>query len=165
MSTYDYIFMATNLEPADVAKRLAESLQLRLVQTSDGGVAIGRPIAEGRVEQVGGEVLPNIYADPSADPDDESLPDGYTVVWQIRYTGGDEDIQLAEARTLFRQMTEKEPWPAVHTHGLDTLVAAWHPGMGLREFPPGVSVYSSDRQIWAPYRQRITTTGEGGPAR
>jgi hypothetical protein len=154
MSTHEYIFVATDLDPKQVAERLSELLGLTVIPTADGGVALGRRIAEGRVEQVGGEVYRNIYASYSDLPEEQTILDGYSIVWGIRYTGGDEDVQASEARKLFGEVTEKARWPALLLHGLERLVAAWRPELGLREYVPAVSVDDEDRQIWEPYQQK-----------
>ena len=154
MSTYEYIFIATDLEPEDVANLASGPLELRVVRDADGNVVMGRPASEGRPGRVGGEVGRNVYAYPFDDPEEESVIDGYKIVWTIRYTERTYDIQLAEARKLFTEMTDKAPWPILLVHGLDVVVAAWHPQLGLREFPPGTSVGREHRSRWEPYRQR-----------
>src|SRR5262245_27918762 len=105
MATYEYIFIGTDQEPADVAAQLSAVLDVRA--SADAGVIVGRPARGGLPGRVGGELGPNIYADPDPEPRDESVIDGYELVWSIGYTDRKYDIQLAEARALFTELAGK----------------------------------------------------------
>jgi hypothetical protein len=152
MSTYEYIFIATDLGPEEVAEQLSALLDLRVTHNADGEVVLGRPASEGLAGRVGGELGPNIYAYPSEDRDEPSALDGYALVWTIRYTNRNDDIQLAEARVLFSEVTKAATWPLLLLHGLDFVVAAWRADFGLREFPAGTTPEAKHRELWEPFR-------------
>lgn len=151
MSVQEHIFIRTDLPPEDVAARLATSLNMKAFTGRKGGVFLSRPSRADKEKEVGGEVASNYLADPLATGDEQSLLDDYEVVWDLGYTGRDRGIQLREARLIFEELASAGLWPAVLVAGLDTLVAAWGPEIGLTWFPPGTSPDAEQRDVWRPY--------------
>jgi hypothetical protein len=64
------------------------------------------------------------------------------------------DRDGAEARWLFDDISARLAHQVLLTKGMDLLVAAWSPSLGLTEFPVGTSVDAEDRDLWAPYAIR-----------
>ncbi|MFI7432516.1 hypothetical protein [Micromonospora haikouensis] len=153
MSSFEHVFIRTQLGAADLAAELSALLGLELTRDGEGGVYLSRPASAGRPGVVGGELYGNRYAYPLNDPEEESLIDGYDLVWDIGYSRRDGDVQLDEARRLFEEMTTKGWWPVVLLQGLDLLLACWDIRRGYQEFPPGTSPDVDHRALWVPYRQ------------
>ncbi|WP_431974793.1 hypothetical protein [Micromonospora haikouensis] len=155
MSSFEHALIRTQLRAADLAAELSPLLGLELTRDDEGSVYLSRPASDGRPGIVGGRLYRNRYGYPLNDPDEESLIDRYDLVWDIGYSRRDEDMQLAEAQRLFREMTSTGRWPAVLLRGLDLLVACWDVHCGYRDFPPGTSPDVDHRALWAPCRQPL----------
>lgn len=153
MSAQEHIFIGADVDPEAVADQLSGTLGLTVTHGARGEIFLSRPAQEDQSAEVGGEVYPNEFADPAAEPDEESLLDGYGIVWDIGYTGRDRAVQLTEAETLFYELAEKAIWPMALVRGLDLLIAAWNPHSGLRRFPENTTPDNKDRALWAHYRQ------------
>ncbi|WP_433688994.1 hypothetical protein ACQP0I_13835 [Micromonospora carbonacea] len=153
MSSFKHALIRTQLGAANLAAELFPLLGPELTRDDEGSVHLSRPASDGRPGIVGGKLYRNRYGYPLNDPEEESLVDGYNLVWDIGYSRRDEDIQLDEAQRLFREITSTGRWPAVLLRGLDLLVACWDIHCGYRDFPPGTSPDIDHRALWAPYRQ------------
>ncbi|GAA0406809.1 hypothetical protein GCM10009541_57420 [Micromonospora gifhornensis] len=157
MSVQEQIFINADSSPDEVAEQLAASLSMRKFAGSKGGVYVSRPARWGVSggKEVGGEVADNYLADAQASQAEQSLLDGYQILWDFGYTGRDRDIQLAEARLAFTELAASALWPAALIAGLDTLIAAWDPVLGLTWFPPGTTPDADSRQLWYRYFERL----------
>ena len=153
MSTSDQIYLATGgLSPADVAGRIATALDMDVL-TDDHGVRVLDREKPG-VPWFGGDVDVNgdfVYQPEDHTPDDDSVSDGYDVLWDIGSSARDEDAIHAAARAFFDRVAERLPWPALFVVNFQRLVAAYRPGDGVVEFPPHTSPDSPDRSVWEPF--------------
>ncbi|MEU4157713.1 hypothetical protein [Actinoplanes sp. NPDC026670] len=150
MSDTEQIFLRCDLAPDEAAHRLAHSLGLDLkVDGSDA--VLSRPASAGRPGRVGGPLRINQYADPSGDPDDVSVLDGYDLVWEMWYTRHDDPVQRDEVRLLFEKVAARMPWPALLLTNLDLLLAAFDPATGVRWFPEGTTPDLEHRALWSDY--------------
>ncbi|MGC1210865.1 MAG: hypothetical protein WA890_06290 [Micromonospora sp.] len=131
--------------------RLAAALNMKLFTGKRGGVFLSRPAQADRTKEVGGELDRNYLADPQATGEEQSLLDDYDIVWDLGYTGRDREVQLQEAQLVFDEIASEALWPAALVAGLDILVAAWDPRLGLTRFPPGTSPDGDQRSVWEPY--------------
>jgi hypothetical protein len=122
-----------------------------LTRDDDGKVFLARS-AHSNQGAVGGEVYENFLADPAAEPDDESAIDEYNIVFDVGFTGRDRNTQMAEAESLFLDLTSKLPWPALLVGGVDLLLAAWSQELGLHLYPESATVDATDRPKWEAYR-------------
>ncbi|MEV5961379.1 hypothetical protein AB0L70_06410 [Kribbella sp. NPDC051952] len=93
-------------------------------------------------------VRPNHHVEPDADPEDVQAIDDYPVEIDI-WLGEDAAAQLQEARLVFDRLVQLRPEVAMLLcHDIDTLVAAYRPGRGVQEFPPGTSIDVPDAALW-----------------
>ena len=152
MADVDHIFVKTDTRPADVAPLLGELLGMDVTHANSGKVYLSRPAPGGGPGEVGGEVYENRFAYPFDEPEEESVIDGYPVVFDVIHTLKDPEVQLSEAKRIFEELTRKAVWPVVLLQGLDLLVAAWTPELGVTWFPDRVTPDASDRSRWLPYR-------------
>lgn len=148
MSTFEHIFIHTDLAPEGVAAELASRMHVEFSRDDEGKVYLSRPASDGRPGVVGGELSVNRYSYPLDEPEEESVIDGYSVVWDVGYSRRDGEVQRDEARRLFTELTAVSPWPVLLLHGLDLLVAAWEPRSGYRDFPPGTTPDFVHRALW-----------------
>ncbi|MEH0844941.1 hypothetical protein V6U81_21390 [Micromonospora sp. CPCC 205711] len=155
MSTLEHIFIHTQDSPEDVAARISSALGMKTSTGPDNGIYLGRPAEADPEKEVGGEVARNYLAYPSEIPEEQSLLDAYEILWDFGYTGRKRDVQLTEARRAFEQLSAARMWPAVLVAGLDTLVAAWDPVLGLTWFPPGTTPDANDRSAWQGYLAQL----------
>jgi len=146
MSTVDHIIMNTGLPPAEVARRLAETLDMNITERY-GRMIVSTELAD-RPGVVGGDVDANVYGQ---DPEERSVLDGYDTAWSVRCTVNDEDVLHREAEAIFTRLTDKLPWPALLIRNLTWLVAAWHPRLGRRDFPEKTTPGERDEAQWTPY--------------
>ncbi|WFE40279.1 hypothetical protein [Micromonospora sp. WMMD998] len=157
MSTFEHIFIRTDLDPAGLAAELASLMGLEASRDEAGKVYLSRPASDGRPGIIGGEIYGNSYTYPLDDPEEESVIDGYNLVWDLGYSRRDRNVQLDESRRMFRDVTTLGRWPAVLLQGLDLLIAVWSPRSGYHEFPPGTSPDVDHRSLWEQYRQTPST--------
>jgi hypothetical protein len=153
MSTTDTIFLSIKAPLGVVADRLCSELGLKKVVDKKGSVYLGQEFSNGVVREVGGEISENPYL-PEEDPtpDEISILDGYEVAWVIRVLPMSEERLHITSRELFMRVVSAIPaWPALLVQNLDALVAASRPGIGLMEFPDGISPDGDAREMWRPY--------------
>ncbi len=153
VSVQEHIFFRAKSDHAAVADSLAEVLGMTVIHGYDGKIFVSRAARGDSAEEVGGEVYPNLFADPSAQPDEESLLDSYDTVLDVGYTGRDREVQMSEARALFDELAAQPKWPMALVEGLEMLIAAWDPALGLRWFPPHTTPDPKDRAQWEEYRR------------
>ena len=91
----------------------------------------------------------NLVSYPFDDRAEESVIDGYDVVWTIRYTGRDPGVRRHEADTLFDELARTVSRPALLPSDLALLVAAFQPGAGVHRFPEGTTPDAEDRAAWS----------------
>ncbi|WP_091606108.1 hypothetical protein [Micromonospora mirobrigensis] len=153
MSTFEHIFLRSDLGLIETANEVAVLLGLEVSRDAKEDVFLSRPAADGRGGTVGGQIYRNYYAYPFEDPDEISVIDGYNIVWDIGYTRRDPDLQLDEARRLSRQLAGAGPWAGVLLRGLDLLIAAWDAASGYHELQDGTTPDSKHQELWRPFRQ------------
>ncbi|MGC5663742.1 hypothetical protein ACN261_25510 [Micromonospora sp. WMMD723] len=151
MSTLEHFFIHTQDPPEVAAAHIASAIGMTVSTDHNNGIYLSRSAQTDPTKEVGGEIARNYLAYPSEIPEEQSLLDGYEVLWDFAYTGRNRDIQMKEARRAFEQLTTARLWPAVLVAGLDTLVAAWNPTLGLTWFPPGTSPDADDYAAWSDY--------------
>ncbi|MEU1844176.1 hypothetical protein [Micromonospora sediminicola] len=151
MSTLEHIFIHTQDPPDRVADRIASTVGMKTSVGPENAIYLSRPAQYDPTREVGGEIALNYLAYPSDVPEEQSLLDAYEIMWDFGYTGRNRDIQLTEARKVFEQLSAARLWPAALVGGLDSLVAAWDPNLGLTWFPPGTSPDAVDRPSWQGY--------------
>lgn len=154
MSTTDQIYLATGLPPADVARRLAESLDLTVREDELGVVVYQRREVDGVVHEFGGPLERNLKA-PA--PEDASVTDGYDTQWDVHLHPQDEDELHRRARAAFDVVTGRLGWPGVLVLDVDVLAAARRAGEAVVEFPAGTTPFLPGRAVWEPY----ALTGKG----
>ncbi|WP_112237428.1 hypothetical protein [Kribbella monticola] len=153
MSDDDNIFLATGDPVADVARWLAETLQMTPVEEEpDNRLIRLRGPARSADGSVVLTVRPNGYV--NADPDEEAQAiDRYPIdidVWYAEQT--DEELQTMEARLVFDELVETRPdTPILLSHNLSTLTAAHLPGKGTHYFDPAPSLDEPDLEKWQPW--------------
>jgi hypothetical protein len=151
MSESEEILLHTGLPPEEVAARLADVLNTRVVRTSTGELSVRRPAVAEPIRSIGGDVIPNPPEDDLL-PGDESVYDNYDTIYSLWLSGPtDEDLLHAESSRLFDEIVAKLPWPAAHTKVSGWLYSAFSPGVGRTDYPPGTSYGAEDRHLWQPY--------------
>lgn len=155
MSVQEHIFIRTDLSPEEVARRVASVLAMDFSIGKTAAILLSRPAHAHEGKQIGGEVAENYLADPHATGEEASLLDDYEIIWDLGYTGRERPVQLAEARLLFTELASAALWPAALVAGLDVLVAAWDPSLGLTWFPPGTSPDADQRHAWQRYGRGV----------
>jgi len=152
MSNVEHILLHTGLSPEQVAERLAESLGATLTRHEQGEVSVRRVVSTGNAEgTVGGLVAENDEYKDHPETDVESIYNGYDTLYEIWSTIPREDLQHADAKTIFSEITARLHWPAAHAEEGGSLYSAWDPKLGRTDFPPGTSVDSPHRDLWKAY--------------
>lgn len=155
MSTLEHVFIHTQDPPEVAAAHISSAVGMKISTGPDNGIYLSRPAHADPTKEVGGEVARNFLAYPPDIPEEQSLLDGYEILWDFAYTGRNRDVQLEEARLAFEQLTTARLWPAVLVAGLDTLVAAWNPVLGITWFPPDTSPDADDYAAWSGYLAQL----------
>ncbi|MEV6634047.1 hypothetical protein AB0M54_25180 [Actinoplanes sp. NPDC051470] len=140
----------TDRPPAETAAVLAPLAGLEIQRGSRDQLILGRSARLGP-GRVGGELL----LDNTGEPDWRTNPlrsmfDAFPTVFEVQYTGRDEDVQLAEARLLFGELTAA-PLLLALIQAVDFVLAISIPGTGVVTMPAGTSPYEEDRDLWLPY--------------
>ncbi|MQA24853.1 MAG: hypothetical protein GEU94_05145 [Micromonosporaceae bacterium] len=154
----DEILLCTGLPPERAAEMLAQTLQATLAVYESVPVVYRRVVGEWHDRAtVGGKVCKNYLRDETAAPHEQSIYDsGYDTIYEVWLSSavpGDvgESLQAEEARRIFTEITERMPFPTVHTDGSALILSAWDPKLGRTDFPPGTGYDEEDRQHWEPY--------------
>ena len=101
MSTFEHIFIHTDLAPEGVAAELAGRMRVEFSRDDKGRVYLSRPASDGRPGVVGGELSVNRYSYPLDEPEEESVIDGYSVVWDVGYSRRDGEAQRDDDRFAY----------------------------------------------------------------
>lgn len=152
MADFEHIFLRSDLPLDQLADEITVALGLQQVRTADNRIVLKRPPRTVNSGETGGDIYVNFFADLSGDPEDEAIFDGHQYVWDIGYTGRDEDVQVEEARQFFNDLVEAGRWPVILLRGLGVLLAAWSPDAGVCWFPPRTSPDANHRDRWQAYR-------------
>lgn len=155
MSTSDNVFLATS-EPIDqVARWLADVIDLEPMQAADAleGEHVFRGAARTPQREIIAVVAPNGYIEVDPAPDEVSAIDRYAIDVTIRLVGRkDEQLQLRETQAVFDALTQSRPDIAMLlVHNLDTLVAAHLPGTGTHTFDEPITPDAPDIETWRPW--------------
>ncbi|MEU8222549.1 hypothetical protein [Kribbella sp. NPDC048915] len=150
MADSDEIFLALN-EPLEVAaERIAAVVGLEF--NGDLRADTGALQYKARARTCDGTI--GVYIGPNTfqpDPDEVQAMDGYGVVVDVQYRTH-KALQAEEARRIFdRLVAELDDVPALLSHNLEWLVAAYLPGRETHTFDPGVSLDDPDVDIWSPW--------------
>lgn len=84
---------------------------------------------------MGGQLYPNHEPDAEPSDDEFSFTDSFPTVFEVGYPGWDPDIQRAEARRLFEELSSTIPFRVALVSGFDILVAVSGQASALSRFP------------------------------
>ncbi|WP_433157659.1 hypothetical protein [Kribbella sp. CA-247076] len=151
MAEQENIFLQSGAAIGDEAKLIQDLLGLEPIPNAEGagpdvhGLRGPAATADGMVGYV---IQPNGHVDPNAEPDEVQAFDDYQVEIDI-WLGARGPTQAQEARLVFDRLVEARPEvPMLLCHDLTLLVAAYRPGHGIHEFPPGTTVDAPDAAHW-----------------
>lgn len=150
MRAREYLFLRTTEPVAAVADELRKRYDLEPIPNgSDDPDEIGlRGPARTADATAGYEIQPNTYAVFEPEPDEVQAIDGYPVEVGV-WLGKDEGTQQQEARLVFDDQVRTQPDVAVLLcHNVSGLVAAYLPGRGVHEFPPGTTIDVAHQDLW-----------------
>lgn len=156
MAQRENIFIAAPLDVAGLATTLIDGLGLEPIE-ADGyaqdSTDIGlRGPAHTASGLIGLRVYRNGFADPDAQPQDAQAFDAYPLQIDLWLPGSAESAQQAEGRAVFDAVVKvMRSVPALLTHDLNVLIAAYLPGMGTKDFNPPVMVDMEDHASWGPW--------------
>ncbi|HWD81812.1 MAG TPA: hypothetical protein VG497_23110 [Kribbella sp.] len=147
MADSDEIFLALS-EPLEVAaERVARVLGLEF--NGDLRAESGELQYKGRARTSDGVF--GVYIGPNTfepEPDEVQAMDGYALVVDVQYRTHKPE-QAEEARLAFDALTEGLPdVPALLSHNVVMLVAAYLPGSGTHVFEPGTTLDDPDMSAW-----------------
>jgi hypothetical protein len=152
MAARENIFLLATWSVPDEVKALAGILGLEAIpDTSSAGP--DQYGLRGPAQTVEGGVLgyliqPNRHAEPDPAPEDVQAIDGFQIEVDI-WLGNDEAAQQREARLVFDRLVAARPETGMALcHDLDLLVAAYRPGYGVFDFPPGTTVDAEHAELW-----------------
>lgn len=150
MADGDEIFLAFEGDLGAAATRVAAVLGLEF--NGDLRVETGELQYKGRGRTSDGDV--GVYIGPNSfqpEPDEVQAMDGYAVVVDVQYRTR-KDEQAEEARLAFEELVRALPdVPALLTHNVELLVAAYLPGRGTHTFEPRTTVDDPDLTTWEPW--------------
>ncbi|MEU0091546.1 hypothetical protein [Kribbella sp. NPDC006257] len=151
MSDREFLFLKTAATVEDEAGVLRDLLGLEPIphQATAGEDEFGlRGPARTVDGTLGFVVHPNGFAEIDPDPGDIQVFDAYEVQIDI-WLGSRGPQQQAEARVVFDHLVAHRPdVPMLLCHNPDWLIAAYLPGRGVHDFPPGTSVDAPDAEQW-----------------
>lgn len=85
------------------------------------------------------------------EPDEIQAMDGYAVVVDVQ-SRQRKDAQVDETRLAFEQLVAAlGDVPALLSHNVEMLVAAYLPGRGMHTFAPGTTLDDPDVESWRPW--------------
>ena len=155
MSNTDDIFLAASEPLQTIVDWLSRTLQLEPLE--DPELEEGTYLFRGHARNRDGELVfvvePNTYGEADPEPEDVSAIDRYTGVVEVRLVGKkDEESQAREARAVFDELAAGRPDVAlVLSHALSLIIAAYLPGSGVHDFPPGTTLDVPDADAWRPW--------------
>jgi hypothetical protein len=151
MAARENIFLLSGTTVPDEVKVLADVLALEPIPdtTGAGPNQYGLRGPARTVEGVLGFLIqPNLHAEPNPAAEDIQAIDGFQLEVDI-WLGSDEAAQRQEARLVFDHLVAARPDVGMALcHDLDELVAAYRPGYGVFDFPPGTTVDAPDAEQW-----------------
>lgn len=150
MQDREYLFLQTSRSSGAEAEWLEKEFGLEPIPNGvDDPARVGlRGKARTRDGAVGYEVQPNTYPVSDPEPDEVQAIDAYPVQIAV-WLGHDEGSQLAEGRQVFDEVVKARPdVPVLLCHTVDALVAAYLPGRGVHDFPPGTTIDAVDQELW-----------------
>ena len=149
MSDSDEIFLALDEPLTMAAQRVAEVLGLEYLgvmpQTGDLQYKVRARTFEG---WIGVFVGPNNYG---PEPDEPQSMDGYPITVDVQSRNRKAN-QADETRLAFEELVAAlAETPALLSHNMELLVAAYLPGAGTHRFEPDVTLDDPDLEIWRPW--------------
>ncbi|MEV7629156.1 hypothetical protein [Actinoplanes sp. NPDC089786] len=149
MSTQEHIYLMTELSPEALAVQIAPLAGLEIRHGRRDQLILVRAARLGPGE-VGGELYRNAVETDWRTNAERSFIDAFPIVLDVGYTGRDEEIQRAEARLLFGELSAAPILTAL-VQSLDLLLAVSHPEFGMIMMPEGTTPDDEHRDLWLPY--------------
>ena len=85
------------------------------------------------------------------EPDEVQAMDGYPVVVDVQ-SRQRKDAQAEETRLAFQSLVDAlADVPALLSHNVEMLIAAYLPGQGSHTFDPGTTLDDPDLDTWRPW--------------
>jgi hypothetical protein len=150
MADSDEIFLSMEGSLEEAAGRVADVLGLEF--NGDWRDETGELQYKGRArtfgEIIGFYIGPNIF---QPEPDEVQAMDHYPLVVDVQARNR-KPAQAEEARLAFELLvTAFGDVPAILSHNVEILVAAYLPGRGTHTFEPGTTLDDPDLDIWRPW--------------
>ncbi|HEY9333594.1 MAG TPA: hypothetical protein VIQ79_04230 [Kribbella sp.] len=150
MADSDEIFLALRGDQEDAAAQVAAVLGLEFKR--DFRDETGELSYVGQARSFDG--LIGIFIGPNSfqpEPDEVQAMDGYPVVVDVQ-SRVHKDAQPVETRLAFEALVGALPdVPALLSHNVEYLVAAYLPGRGIHSFEPGITLDDPDLDTWRPW--------------
>lgn len=147
MADSDEIFLALDGDLVASAQRVADVLGLEL----NGDLRADTGELQYKVEARSFDGAIGVYVGPnqfSPEPDEAQAMDRYAVVVDVQARQR-KDAQAEEARLAFEALVAGLPdVPALLSHNVEFLVAAYLPGSGVQVFPAGTTLDVDDAEVW-----------------
>jgi hypothetical protein len=150
MADSDEIFLAMEEPLEAAAARVAGVLGLEFngdlrAETRELQYKVGARTFDG---VIGVYIGPNTY---EPEPGEPQAMDGYAVVVDVQ-SRQRKDAQPEETRLAFQQLVAAlGDVPALLSHNVEMLVAAYLPGQGIHTFAPGTTLDDPDLETWRPW--------------
>ena len=147
MSVVDCVFLAVAGGSREVGDWLVERVGAE-VMVVEGEVVRLRMRGDGGQEWFGVVVQPNGYVVPEPEPEDVQAMDAYPVEVQVRGGQTYDELHRVAGRLFETLVSAHADIPALLVHNLDTLVAAYLPGVGVHTFEPAITPDVEDIEAW-----------------
>jgi hypothetical protein len=147
MAASDEIFLALDGDLVASAERIAAVLGLEMNGGWRADTGELQYKARGRSFDgvIGVYIWPNQFV---PEPGEPQAMDGYTVVVDVQARQR-KDAQAEEARLAFEALVAGLPdVPALLSHNVEFLVAAYLPGKGVQVLPSGTTLDVDDAGVW-----------------
>ncbi|HZX02411.1 hypothetical protein [Kribbella sp.] len=150
MADSDEIFLALSGPLETAAEQVARVLGLE----ANGDLRAETGELQYKVRARTSDGVMGIYIGPNTfqpEPGEAQAMDGYGVVVDVQYRTH-KPQQAEEARLMFEALVEGLPdIPALLSHNLVMLVAAYLPERGTHTFEPGITLDVEDIDVWRPW--------------
>jgi len=150
MADSDEIFLALDEPLEAAAERVAAVLGLEF--NGDMRADTGELQYQGRARTFDGVI--GVYVGPNGfqpEPDEVQAMDGYPVVVDVQ-SRNRKDAQAEETRLAFQSLVDAlADIPALLSHNVEMLIAAYLPGQGSHTFAPGTTLDDPDVDTWRPW--------------
>ncbi len=150
MADSDEIFLALDGDLEASAQRVAEVLGLEL----NGGLQADTGEWQYKVRARSFDGVIGVYIGPNPflpEPGEPQAMDGYAVVVDVQARQR-KDAQAEEARLAFEALVAGlAEVPALLSHNVEFLVAAYIPGRGAHTFAAGTTPDVDDAEVWKPW--------------